>query len=79
MPEYLKHKKQNHPNLVPICKNTIGGECKFGDRNCWFIHDHVYNENENIANNAVIQKIFEVMEKATERITNLEMKISEIN
>ena len=35
----LKHKKQEHPNLVSFCKNETEGICKFGKERCWFKHN----------------------------------------
>ena len=36
--ELLKHRKQNHLHLVPLCKNVATGSCRFGEENCWFKH-----------------------------------------
>ena len=54
---YLKHNKQNHPNSVPTCKNIIDGKCKFGDGNCWFMHENIEKiQGEKIENNEMIQR-----------------------
>ena len=73
LPEYLRHKKNSHTHLVPTCKNNFNGECKYGEIYCWFKHEKKeVSENDTIEKNEVVQKIFEVMEKITERITKLE-------
>jgi hypothetical protein len=41
--EFLKHRKKENSHLVPLCMNQKSGTCKFGNLNCWFIHE---NENE---------------------------------
>ena len=54
---------------VPSCKNYKNGECKYGREKCWFNHtsEEIFNENEN-----VMERIFKMMEKMTERIMNME-------
>ena len=34
----LRHRKQDHKELVPLCRNETNGTCKFGNTNCWFTH-----------------------------------------
>ena len=46
-PECLKHRKLEHSNFVPLCKNEMNGTCKFGNTNCWFIHDSIKKTNRN--------------------------------
>ena len=36
----LKHRKQEHTNLVPFCNNEEKGTCNYGSLNCWFRHQH---------------------------------------
>ena len=68
-PEYLKHRKLVHIDLVPECKNIKEGACQYGDTNCWFKHNiekyHTkeQNEGESIEYNEV--------EKVTERLAKL--------
>ena len=69
-PEYLLHRKTKHATLVSMCKNDVKGICKYGENNCWFIHDK--NDNATFENKEVIQQLFNVMEKMTERISLLE-------
>ena len=79
--DYKKHRKQNHPGLVPMCKEVESRKiCKYGIH-CWFKHkEHeeleITNnetlENKNIDKNEVIEKLLDKIEKISERITQLE-------
>ena len=74
--EYHMHRKENHTVLVTPCLGAQNGNCKYEDASCWFSHD-VRNQSDNAETaakdkNEVIQRIFEIMEKMTERITELE-------
>ena len=74
--EYHIHRKQNHTALVTPCLKAQSDNCKYGDELCWFSHDD-RNQSDNAETTAkdkdeVIQRIFEIMEKMTERIAELE-------
>ena len=85
--EYIHNRKVDHKESVPYCKKGMGGTCWFGPKNCWFQHEErkITNENEinekemNQAimntNQEVIEKIFDMMEKFTQRILIIEKKI----
>ena len=49
----LKHKKRNHIDSVPSCKNMINGTCNYGSENCWFNHSNFKNSNETESNENV--------------------------
>ena len=72
------HRKQHHSSSVPLCKNITNGGCTYGKHTCWFIHNDIkeninHEETEKTNdNNRVIQQLFTIMEKMTERITQLE-------
>ena len=70
--EYHIHRKQNHRSLVTPCSNE---NCKYGDKLCWFKHDE-QDQSDNVETTAdqqeVTQRIFEIMEKITERLAELE-------
>ena len=77
-PLYRMHRKQHHSSSVPLCKNITNGGCTYGKHTCWFIHNdikeninHEQTEKTN-DNNRVIQQLFTIKEKMTERITQLE-------
>ena len=42
----LKHRKQEHSNIVPPCRNETNGTCKFGKIKCWFNHENKQNEDD---------------------------------
>ena len=65
-------------NVVKDCKNFKEGKCSYNE-NCWFKHQGIHKkENENIEdvdneNNAeMMKKIFEIVEKFTKRIVDVE-------
>ena len=77
--DFLKHRKSNHVESTPICKKFNSGECTFGNENCWFNHvkkveDKGQKEkiDENLENNEIIQKRFQMMETLTKRIPDIE-------
>ena len=70
----LKHRKKVHAKNIPLCKNFGKGACIYGNEKCWFNHndDKILKESEN-GNKDVVQRIFSMMEKMTERIIKMEM------
>ena len=77
--EFLKHRKMNHEDKVPACKNFKAGNCVFGNEKCYFKHEkdetmkeHINDIKEKFENDEVVQKIFKMMEKRTKRITDIE-------
>ena len=63
-----------------MCRNVQDGTCIFGSLNCWFIHDdkEAALESEKTIlteHNEVIEKVFGMMEKMTERILMIEKSI----
>lgn len=75
--EFMHHKKKEHSQTVPQCKNESSGTCRFGIMNCWFNHceNEQTNFYENHQNNEVIEKLFSMMEIFTKRIVDIENKI----
>lgn len=79
--DFLKHRKLEHRNSVPLCKNERNGKCSFGKSNCWFIHKNLESESEkndetNMEHNEVTEKLFKMLEKMTERIMKIEKENS---
>ena len=73
----MYHRKQEHKEIVPQCKNKES--CKFDNAKCWYLHNeqneknvenHVEQEYDN--NQLLLEKIFDMVEKMTERILKLE-------
>ena len=75
--DFMRHRKIEHPEKIAICTNQRDSWCIFGSENCWYRHDnHITNEKiENIENSELIQRIFNMMEEFTERITNVENQL----
>ena len=64
------HQKQTHKENIKACIKFKKGSCQYDNENCWFLHDY-----ENVQQNddkEIIQKLFEMMEKMTERILKIE-------
>ena len=74
--EFLRHRKQDHGHLVPMCRNVDNGLCIFGRKSCWFKHDKhemaFESDNPTKEHNEVIEKVFGMLEKMTERIIQIE-------
>ena len=72
--DFLKHRKKNHTQSVPICNKFKNGECTFGTEKCWFIHESDDKDrNQNfLEKNKTIQKMLNMMENMTKRITDIE-------
>lgn len=74
--EYHVHRKLKHTELVTPCLEAKSNTCRYGDQKCWFSHDKS-SQSDNLEktvkdNNEVILRIFDVMEKMTKRISELE-------
>ena len=67
----MKHRKSQHADFIKTCKNV--NACPY-KKDCWYKHQEIENnEHENNDKNAnIIQKLFEVVEKFTEKVTRLE-------
>ena len=74
--EFMTHKKKQHTESVPRCREEIN--CRFGEK-CWFLHFNSENLNvyENGKNQDYLEKLFDMVEKFTNRIIQLENKINE--
>ena len=72
--DFLKHKKRNHKQFVPKCRNSYNGKCRYGDELCWFEHESSEGEKEktNVYMQEVFEKIFGMIEKITERVVLVE-------
>ena len=70
--DYLHHKKREHVETVKECKNK---ECRFGEQSCWYHHaNHAKKDNQEIT-----EKIFSMMETFTNRIMNIENRLTNEN
>ena len=77
-PEFLKHRKLFHIDIVPECKNKMEGACQYSDESCWFKHNtekydrKEQNEDGKIDYNEAMEKLFDIVEKVAERLAKLE-------
>ena len=81
MPEFHKHRKQKHKRAVPQCKYEVNGTCKFGENLCWFKHSENKEtkgddiiEHKNMEKKEVIERLFNIVENITDRMSLLENK-----
>ena len=59
---------------IPLCINLEKGLCIFSNENFWLNHDDNIKKNESENENKdVVQIIFSLMQKMTERIVKMEM------
>ena len=66
------HRKLSHAAVVPPCRNIMNGERQFGKHKCWFSHSGKQECQENTNTNEAMERMLDVMEKITERISDLE-------
>ena len=73
--ELMKHNKDKHEENLKPCWNFKKGACFYGN-DCWYSHERLNinytNEVKEFEKSEVILKIFDFMEKVTEKITKLE-------
>ena len=60
-----------------FAQKNINGSCHFGEGKCWFKHEGEKHEMEEIFNEnpEIITKIFDMMEKFTERFEFIENQL----
>ena len=75
-PDLMKHRKIEHTDYVSTCSKSKSNSCHFGAEKCWYKHqqrkniEEVYNENPEI-----ITRMFDMMEKFTERFEFIENQL----
>ena len=79
--ELMHHRKREHIQEVPQCTKSKNGTCWFSAKTCWFHHEEIERMNDNgnddkvrnnIYNEEMIGKMFNMMEVFTQRILKLE-------
>ena len=73
--DFMKHRKQEHKPAVMKCRHALYGTCMFGEDKCWFVHETDKNEKMIQNNQEVFERLFNMMEKMTSRIVQLETVI----
>ena len=75
-PDFMKHRKTEHPNNISICKTYKNGSCNFGKEKCWFKHiDKETSVDETDDTNEMITRLFDMMEKFAERFELIENQL----
>jgi hypothetical protein len=75
----MLHRKNKHTETVRACSHAMNGSCHFGSNKCWFLHEDLSTINTNEksekldkSDKEVMEKMFDMMEKFSERIVQLE-------
>ena len=74
----MEHRKLEHPQKISACRKEMDGSCRFGDDKCWYSHKHSLKINETgnpSQDQELINRLFTMMEKFTERIENIENQL----
>ena len=76
-PDLMKHRKIEHSEYVPSCLKDKSDTCHFGKEKCWYKHDHKKDDSEEIynENSEIITRMFDMMEKITERFEFIENQL----
>ena len=72
--DFMKHRVREHEEYVPECRNNLNGCCTFSAKECWFKHESS-TENQELESPEIVKRLFEMMEKFTERIEQLERQL----
>ena len=78
----MRHIEHDFLELFPKCRNHSNEGCHYRPLLCWFRHTENANENidmPNFENHEVIQKMFNMMEKFSSRLVEIEKQPSIIN
>jgi hypothetical protein len=72
---FMKHRKREHEEFVPLCRDNTNGSCAHDSDSCWFKHNAYSNESINMESSDMIKRLFEMMENFTERISEMEKQL----
>ena len=74
----LEYSKQVWNRVLSLenCRKYKEGACSYGEK-CWFIHENIQNienenQNENEYNDENMKRLFDIVEKFTARVLNIE-------
>ena len=74
----MEQRKLENPQKISACKQEMDGSCRFGVDKCWYAHkySHQTNQTGNLNQDPeIINRLFTMMEKFTERIDNIENQL----
>ena len=69
------HRKNEHSQFVPKCREYINGACRYEQNGCWFRHCDLEPSKMQAAEAAMMDRLFKMMEHFTERINNIENQL----
>ena len=81
--EFMRHRKREHENIVSECFENENCWCRFGDKNCWFIHEKKISESKSensksesggIETSEMFKRLYNINEAFGERMSNVEIK-----
>ena len=70
----MKHRTTDHKDSVQDCRDFTNECCNFTANECWFKHGNTQPTIE-IESPVLISRLFEMMEKFTERMEKLETQL----
>jgi DNA-directed RNA polymerase subunit RPC12/RpoP len=75
--DFMNHRKQEHVQFVPECKEYVNGACRFEKNGCWFRHCEVESAQAKMKEDepSMMDRLFKMMEQFTERINNIENQL----
>ena len=73
--EFMEHRKLEHPEKITACKKEMDGSCRFGMEKCWYAHKYQHQTKILNQDPELINRLFTMMEKFTERINNIENQL----
>ena len=69
--DFMNHRRRTHKEFVAVCKDNINACCRFDADACWFKHEDT-KEIPNVQSTDLITRLFQMMEKFTERMEQME-------
>ena len=72
--DFMHHRKQDHRQFISKCRDHVNGSCRRESSVCWYIHEdsNVSPDNEP---SDMMTRLFEMMEKFTERMEQIETQL----
>jgi hypothetical protein len=73
--DFMNHRKKQHTQSVPACRDNINGTCRRDTSTCWFKHEDSNHENTEHESSDMMKRLFEMMENFTERMNQMETQL----
>ena len=69
--DFMKHRRKDHSDKVPECRDHKNDCCRFQKETCWFKHE----EKLEIKSPDMVERLFNMMEKFSERMEMMESQL----